>query len=89
MLALAPIRARLDNGRLKITALQEDLQEDVRVVAQTAVLGLPVDAILGYQISFDHVTYAQKDQHLPSFCVAAPTSDIILDLAVAPRISRR
>lgn len=85
MLALAPIRARLDNGRLKITALQED----VRVVAQTAVLGLPVDAILGYQISFDHVTYAQKDQHLPSFCVAAPTSDIILDLAVAPRISRR
>lgn len=85
MLALAPIRARLDNGRLKITALQED----VRVVAQTAVLGLRVDAILGYQISFDHVTYAQKDQHLPSFCVAAPTSDIILDLAVAPRISRR
>ena len=85
MLALASIRARLDNGRLTITAMQED----VRVVAQTAVLGLPVDAILGYQISFDHVTYAQKDQHLPSFCVAAPTSDIILDLAVAPRISRR
>ena len=64
----------------------------VRLAAQTDVLGLPVDAILGYEFSFTNVNYpraANEEQMLPTFCVAAPTSDVVLDLAIAPRITRK
>jgi hypothetical protein len=59
----------------------------VRLVAQTAVLGLPVGTTLNYRIDFDHVTFNEADQELPSFAVAAPTSDIVLDLTTAARAS--
>lgn len=58
----------------------------VRLVAQTAVLGLPADAFLCYSIAFDHVTFGGKDQELPAFAFRAPTSDVVLDLATAPRV---
>ena len=82
LIALAPIRARLDGGQLKLTALQAD----VRLVAQTAVLGLEVGTILGYEVAFNHVTFNGGDQQLPSFKVQAPTTDVVLDLATAARI---
>lgn len=58
----------------------------VRLVAQTSVLGLPVGATLNYRFDFDHVTFNGDDQQLASFAVAAPTSDVTLDLATATRI---
>jgi hypothetical protein len=59
----------------------------VRLVAQTAVLGLTVDMTLCYKIEFDHTTFGGADQVLPPFAFAAPTSDIILDLATVPRVA--
>lgn len=82
LIAIAPVEARLDDGQLKITAEQAD----VRLLAQTAVLGLPDGAVLSYLFAFHHVTFNGKDQDLPSFRVAAPTTDSVLDLATAARI---
>jgi hypothetical protein len=38
-------------------------------------------------LAFDHLTFNGDDQELASFAVAAPTSDVVLDLATAPRIA--
>lgn len=59
----------------------------VRLVAQTAVLGLPEGATLNYRLDFSNVVYNGGDQKLASFAFAAPTSDVVLDLATAPRIA--
>ena len=65
----------------------------LRLVAQTDVLGLPPDAILGYEFAFSNVTYpkavTQTVPQLPTFCVAAPDSDVVLDLALTPHIKRK
>ncbi|OKH70832.1 hypothetical protein EB72_24875 [Mycobacterium sp. SWH-M1] len=82
MLVLAPVRARLDNGQLKITAEQAD----VRLVAQTPVLGLPTESRLCYRFDFFSVTFNGGPQELESFAVAAPTTDTVLNLATATRI---
>lgn len=59
----------------------------VRLVAQTAVLGLPEGATLNYRLDFTNVVFNGGDQELASFAVAAPTSDLTLDLATAPRVT--
>lgn len=82
-IVLAPIDARLDDGRLQLNADQPD----VRLVAQTAVLELPTGTDLLYQFEYDHVTYNGKPQMLPSFKIAAPTADVIVDLASWPRVT--
>lgn len=69
------------------TYVQTDDYTPVRLVAQTAVLGLPEGATLNYRLDFDHVTFNGGEQELASFAVAAPTSDIVVDLATAPRVS--
>src|SRR5262245_36082124 len=58
----------------------------VRLVAHTAVLELPADAILCYRVDFDHVTFGGADQQLPSFAFKAPTTDVVLDLVTAQRV---
>jgi len=58
----------------------------VRLVAQTAVLGLPVGATLNYRFDFTNVVFNGEDQTLASFAVPAPTADVLLDLATAPRV---
>lgn len=82
LIALAPIRARLDAGQLKLTAMQAD----VRLVAQTAVLALPEGSTLCYEIAFNNVTFGGGDQQLPGFKFQAPTGDQIVDLATVARI---
>ena len=59
----------------------------VRLVAQTAVLGLTVDMTLCYRVEFDHTTFGGADQELPPFAFAAPTSDVILDLTTVTRVA--
>lgn len=127
MLALAPIKARIDNG---ILMLRVDPDKDVdnyanlaafpgtgvanqlyratdtglvyfwsgsayvttddyavvRLVAQTAVLGLAVGATLNYRLDFSNVVFNGDDQKLPPFGFAAPTSDVVLNLATVARI---
>ena len=58
----------------------------VRLAAQTAVLELPDDAVLGYKIEFDHATFAGAERPLPGFAFKAPTADVVLDLATAERM---
>lgn len=58
----------------------------VRLTAQTAVLELPPDAVLGYKVEFDHVTFAGAGQRLPAFSFKAPTADVVLDLSTAERM---
>ena len=58
----------------------------VRLVAQTAVLGLTAQMTLCYRLEFDHVTFNEADQSLPPFAFAAPTSDVVLDLTTVPRV---
>jgi hypothetical protein len=58
----------------------------VRLTAQTAVLGLPPGAILGYRIEFDHATYAGAARPLPGFAFKAATADVVLDLSTAERM---
>ena len=82
MLFLAPVRARLDNGQLKVAAEQPD----VRLVAQTPVLGLPAEALLCYHFDFFSVTFNGGPQELVSFAVATLTTDTVLNLATATRI---
>ena len=59
----------------------------VRLVADTDVLGLPPDAFLAYTIEFDHVRYGGQDRELPGFSWKAPSSDVVLDLATAERVT--
>jgi hypothetical protein len=72
------------------TYVQVDDFAPLRLVAQTDVLGLPPDATLCYQFAFSNITYpaaTTAEQHLPTFAVAAATSDTVLDLATAPRVA--
>jgi hypothetical protein len=60
----------------------------VRLVAQTAVLGLPEGAKLCYRLDFSNVVFnGEDDQLLAPFAFQAPTTDVVLDLATAPRIT--
>jgi hypothetical protein len=79
---LAPIEARIDEGQLKLTAAQAD----VRLVAQTAVLGLPAGAVLVYTFTPHHVKFNGGDQDLPGFTIAAPTTDSVVDVGMAARV---
>lgn len=58
----------------------------VRLVAQTAVLGIPEGGTLCYRFGFYGVTYGPGEQTLNPFAVQAATADIVLDLAAAPRV---
>lgn len=58
----------------------------VRLVAETAVLGLPVGHHLVYSVAFDHVTFNGGPQQLPEFKFQAPTTDTVVDLATVARI---
>lgn len=79
--ALAPIEARIDDGRLKMTASQVD----VRLVANCPVLELPEDAVLVYEFRPHHVTYNKGPQTLPTITIVAPEvsddSTVVVDLA--------
>lgn len=68
------------NGSAYVAA---DNYATVRLVAQTAVLALPAGVELRYRFDFDHVTFNGGPQQLPPITVAAPTSDVVLDLAIA------
>ncbi len=59
----------------------------MRLAAQSPVLGLPEGATLCYRFAFDNVTYGGGEQKLAAFTVAAPTTDVVLDLVTAPRIT--
>jgi hypothetical protein len=64
----------------------------LRLVAHTDVLGLPADATPGYEFVFSNVTYpkaVKTELSLPTFCVAAPDSDVVPDLTLAPHIKRK
>lgn len=42
---------------------------------------------LNYHLDFSNVVYNGGDQKLASFALAAPTSDVVLDLATVDRIA--
>lgn len=127
LLALAPVDARIDNGRLMLRvdpdrpvltfanlaafpgtgntakvykALDTGAYYEwngsayvstldyapVRLVAGTAVLALPAGVTLGYRCDFDHVRFNRADQYLPSFTFAAPSTDVVVDLATVTRV---
>lgn len=79
--ALAPIEARIDNGRLKMTAAQPD----VKLTANCPVLEIPDDANLVYEFKPHHVIYDGRQQTLPTITIVAPvvsdSSTVVVDLA--------
>lgn len=93
LIVLAPIEARLDEGRLMLTAEQR-----LRLVAQCPALELEPGVELRYSFRFHDVKYNGADQLLPTITVAAPeiaedhdddlggpgANEIELDLVSAP-----
>ena len=47
------------------------------------MLGLAEDQTLCYQFSFENVTFGGGEQKLATFTVAAPTTDVVLELVTA------
>lgn len=82
MIILTPIRARLDEGRLKLNADQPD----VRLVANTNTLGL-INPLM-YEVKFDHVTFNGADQLLPSFRFVAPATDTVVNIATITHLTK-
>lgn len=80
VLILCPIRARLDEGRLKLNASQPD----VRLVANTAVLGLTEP--LRYEVKFSNVTFNGGEQDIAAFRFTAPATDTTVDFATLTRL---
>lgn len=77
---LAAFPARIEYGVLSLFADQPD----VRLTAETDVLGLPANMGLFYRFDFDHVKYAGADQTLPSITIRAKTADVVADLVTEP-----
>lgn len=68
LFALGEQEARLDDGRLKLTADQAEFG----LLAKCSVLDIPEDVDLVYTFTPHHVTYNGGPQDLPSITVKAP-----------------
>ncbi|OHU60614.1 hypothetical protein BKG83_00465 [Mycobacteroides chelonae] len=75
---LCPVVGRLDDGVLKTTATQADIW----LVANTAIIGLPDDALV-YRVEFSEVVFNKgQDRHLMQRKFAAPNiADAVVDLS--------
>ncbi|AMU39258.1 hypothetical protein A3N99_02920 [Mycobacteroides abscessus] len=88
LIVLAPIRCYVDDGVLGYRPTRPSneppaLLQPLRLVAKSAVLDLPVDVPLVYEFEFYGVTFDGQKQTggLPTLRVAAPATDITVDLA--------
>ncbi|MEC4842682.1 hypothetical protein [Mycobacteroides chelonae] len=75
---LCPVVGRLDDGVLKTSAAQADIW----LVANTAIIGLPDDALV-YRVEFSEVVFNKgQDRHLvPRKFTAPNTADAVVDLS--------
>ncbi|MDO3126491.1 hypothetical protein P5V43_05170 [Mycobacteroides abscessus subsp. bolletii] len=75
---LCPVVGRLDDGVLKTTATQADIW----LVANTAIISLPDDALV-YRIEFSEVVFNKgQDRHLMPCKFTAPNiTDAVVDLS--------
>lgn len=82
LIALSPIVARLDeDGKLHTVA--GDL--GVKLVANTAVLGLTTDLI--YDVIWSNVKYNKKSQSISPFGFVAPTTATTINLATVEKLT--
>lgn len=95
LLFLAPIRAQLDDGVLRLSRKVGDPSEStdphgpdgVWMVAQTAALNLPESARLVIDVEFGSMQIAGSTFRFDAFTFAAPTTPgAVVDLATVERI---